>query len=226
MIDNSKLVELKFGGHIYYLYQHSYDGYGLIKGRDRIITQHLKTNAEDSACISPGKSLKSGDKTVVGNSKGLAECLRLIKMAMFSNTQCLLMPCSFDGVYMPRITETFKHELYAFSYFYDKYAEPFDKSSFLVQELKDAAHQVCSLPTPKLPPTGLKEHGKNSEWCTDLSFMYSLLAVGYSIPHDRQILTAKKIDRIEIGWSLGAAIQMLDTQMTDPQFSKCNPPIY
>ena len=217
-------MELKFGGRIYKLYQHSYDGYGLMRGRERIVSHHLQLGqSESSACLSPTKKLALSQGHVTGNNDGLAECLKLIESAMFSKTTvCSINPCSFDGVYMPKLSDSFAHDLYAFSYFYDKYAEPFDKNSFLVKELKDAAHQVCSSHEPQLTTLGVKEFTKNQEWCTDLSFMYSLLANGYSIPHDREILSAKKIDGIEIGWSVGAAIQMLDNQISDSRFQQCN----
>jgi guanosine-diphosphatase len=43
----------------------------------------------------------------------------------------------------------------------------------------------------------------------DLGYMYSLLHIGYDLPIERTMKTAKKIDNIEIGWSLGAAIQLV-----------------
>jgi guanosine-diphosphatase len=43
----------------------------------------------------------------------------------------------------------------------------------------------------------------------DLGYMYSLLHLGYDLPNERKMKSEKKINNIEIGWSLGASIQMV-----------------
>ena len=111
---------------------------------------------------------------------------------------------------MPKITAS--HQMHAFSYFFDKFANPFESHShFKVGQIKAAAHKVCSSSPPVLGIEGMKELEKNLEWCTDLGYIYSLLSVGYDLPDDRVVKSTKKVDGIEIGWSLGSAIQMLDT---------------
>ena len=112
------------------------------------------------------------------------------------------------------------HELYAFSYFYDKFTEPFEiGDSFYVGQMKTAAQDICSITSPSnLGIEGKKELRKNKEWCMDLGYMYSLLSVGYSLPDSRRISSAKKVNGIEIGWSLGCAIKMLEKS------SKCSAP--
>ena len=69
------------------------------------------------------------------------------------------------------------------------------------------------------------------EYCLDLTFMYSLLSLGYELAEDRTLRTGKKIDNVELGWSvqtqlhqilhadilhraLGAAIALLDGDLT------------
>jgi guanosine-diphosphatase len=217
-------IKIKFAKHSYTLYQHSYDGYGLIQGRERIKKVSLETNKAN--CLSPTKQIeiKHQEEAVIlkGTSSGLKECQTLIQTELFSKDSCPLQPCAFDGVFMPKISETFiTQDIFAFSYFYDKYAEPFLKDEFTIDHLQDAAEKVCSKEEPKLDPKGQKEFGKNNQWCADLSFMYTLLSSGYEIPKDRIIKTVKKINGIEIGWTLGAALQMINSQLTDPAFIHC-----
>lgn len=38
------------------------------------------------------------------------------------------------------------------------------------------------------------------EYCLDLSFMYSLLSLGYELGDDRELRTGKKINDVELGW--------------------------
>ena len=46
--------------------------------------------------------------------------------------------------------------------------------------------------------------------CLDLTFMNGLLGLGYELGPSRQIGTGKKIDGVELGWTLGASIAVLD----------------
>lgn len=219
-------VEIEFSQHKYVLYQHSYDGYGLMQGRKKI--KEASLNDSQSPCLPENQQLEfefqETTHIISGIANDIGRCQKLIDAHLFAQSQCSVKPCSFDGVYMPPIDESFKHDLYAFSYFFDKFALPFAATEkFTAGEIKQAASNVCKS-NPKVLSTGEKELSKNKEWCIDLNFMYSLLSIGYSIPDDRELMTAKKLNGIELGWSLGSAIKMLDNQLHDPKFSKCRVP--
>jgi len=51
--------------------------------------------------------------------------------------------------------------------------------------------------------------------CIDLTYVYTLLSYGYGIPEDHRIHVVKKIDEVEMGWCLGATLQMLDEFMRE-----------
>ncbi|KAJ3308688.1 Guanosine-diphosphatase [Boothiomyces sp. JEL0838] len=214
--------ELKFSGHEYVLYQHSYDGYGLMQGRMKI----KKASKNEAPCLPEGKksTLKIGDSELElhGTGNDFDKCFSFIAGNLFNKEEaCNLNPCSFDGIYMPNLKESFKNDLYAFSYFYDKFANPFNHEvSFELSQMKFQADNICSK-NPKIPQGGVKEYEKNNDWCMDLGFMYSLLTVGYGLPDTHVVKTTKKINGIEIGWCLGAAIQMIDNQQTDPDYAQC-----
>lgn len=73
-------------------------------------------------------------------------------------------------------------------------------------------------------PTWKKEFGSSEvvmdelegrpETCLDLTFMYSLLRLGYEFGAERTVRLEKKIDGFELGWSLGAALALLDGQLS------------
>ena len=47
------------------------------------------------------------------------------------------------------------------------------------------------------------------EWCLDLTFMYSLLRMGYEFEEGNKVDIGKKIANTELGWCLGATIAMI-----------------
>jgi guanosine-diphosphatase len=160
----------------YFLYQKSYDGYGLMQGRKKSIAK--------GGC----------------GSETHTSCVVLISSLFDKSQACPLSPCSFDGVYMPSLEEQFYDgEIYAFSYFYDVFAEPFGRieNGFKVGHIHEAVKETCS--------TKPKE-----DTCLDLGFIYSLLRVGYDLPKSRDLKTAKKIKGIETGWCLGAALALIE----------------
>jgi guanosine-diphosphatase len=182
-----------------------------MQGRMKIHQASLKIG--HSPCLADNVKISFQNSDLKGSAKtGADQCLNMVSKNLFDKNSgtCSVSPCSFDGVYMPKITTS--HELYAFSYFFDKFANPFQyHAEFLVGHVKTAAHSICSSSPPKdLGFEGTKELQKNTEWCTDLSYIYSLLSIGYELPDDRKILSTKKVNGIEIGWSLGCAIKMLD----------------
>jgi guanosine-diphosphatase len=178
--DGSHKVQVPFGNKTYTLYQKSYDGFGLMQGR--------KKSMEKGGCA----------------SKTHSTCLDLLGSLFDKHNTCHLAPCSFAGVYMPPLEEHFYDgEIYAFSYFYDVYAEPYGKvqGGFKVGHVYEAVKVSCA---------NDPEHHE----CLDLGFIYSLLKVGYDLPKSRHLLTAKKINGIETGWALGAALALLNEKPT------------
>ncbi|KAH6567675.1 hypothetical protein BASA50_003755 [Batrachochytrium salamandrivorans] len=224
--------DLSFGGVVYSLYQHSYDGYGLRAGRSKLLGISADGSPEDGKtallqpCVRKGREVEiiASDHIgeIVGTADGFSSCKRFITTHLFdqSASRCKLSPplrtCSFDGIYMPTLTTTFaENEMYAFSYFFDNYAEPFGATKgFRVGDIREAAEMVCKGDTSHLTALGKQFYQENPHWCMDLGFMHQLLATGYGLPDSRPMKTAKKINGIETGWALGAAIQILDSLIT------------
>lgn len=169
-------VSISLQDKTYVLYQRSYLGYGLVEARK--------------------KTLAKGGCSIEMETNS---CLNLISSSFDKNQVCSLSPCSFNGLYMPHLEETFYDgDIYAFSYFYDIYAEPFGKvdSGFKVGHIREAAAKKCA-------------ENPEEDTCLDLGFIYSLLSTGYDLPNSRVLKTAKKINGIETGWCLGAALAIL-----------------
>ena len=175
IVHGAHRVEITLQNKSFVLYQRSYLGYGLVEGRK--------------------KTLKNGGCTSLESHS----CINRISSAFNKNEACLVSPCSFNGYYMPALEDSFYDgDIYAFSYFYDIYAEPYGKveSGFKVGQIREAATESCS----KKP---------DAEQCLDLGFIYSLLRTGYDLPNSRILKTAQKINGIETGWCLGAALAII-----------------
>lgn len=111
------LFQLQFNQQTHSLYQHSYDGFGLMQGRKKIT--HASKSEIDAPCIPLGRARKNEfDELVVGSGKSFSQCSNFIIKNVFDKSRpCDFETCSFDGIYMPSIDPSM--DMYAFSYFYD-----------------------------------------------------------------------------------------------------------
>lgn len=165
----------------------------------------------------PGR--KAVNVTLLGTGAGFDACRRVVDVVMAKDALCETEPCAFGGVYQPRLMETFgSGPIYALSYFYDRIA-PLglgkDGKSFTISDLRELSIDVCAGPKPSSGYAGSSNGGWNRfkgdleamaeledrpEYCLDLSFMYSLLNLGYELAPERELVTGKKINDIELGW--------------------------
>lgn len=131
---------------------------------------------------------------------------------------CELKPCSFDGVYQPSLLTSFPSgKVLLLSYFYDRLhplLEPSTSEPLTVFTLASTARDVCEgrprwLERWGTKPAVMQELEDRPEWCLDLTFMYTLLRLGYEFEDDREIKLGKKIRGTELGWCLGATIEMV-----------------
>ncbi|KAG0171885.1 Guanosine-diphosphatase [Apophysomyces sp. BC1034] len=228
--DSRQEMRLDFGGNQYTLYQHSYLGYGLNEARRRIKTEVIETYPGGAKTVYHPCLPDNHTETIkwthdnitrsidlVGTGAGHAECRAIVERVFNKDKPCPVSPCAFDGVYQPSLTDTFKdRELYAFSFFYDL-SQPLGMPlEFSVAELGTLASNVCGGNTRPFRhvPGALQRLHTQSDYCLDLTYAHALLRVGYELPPERLVRTAKKIRDAETGWCLGASIAMLDKAQT------------
>ena len=145
---------------------------------------------------------------------------------------CELKPCSFNGVYQPSLLDSFSSgRVLLLSYFYDrmhpliphpKISSPPGSSSpptLTVSSFASLARIVCQghsawtsnadYPHWASTPAILEELEGRPEYCLDLTFMYALLRMGYEFGDERQVRMEKKVGGTELGWCLGATIELV-----------------
>lgn len=175
---------------------------------------------------------KERNVTMAGHDvSSFAACQKLISLVLAKDSVCAVKPCSFDGAYQPSIVDTFpRGGILALSYFTDR-LQPFVEAGLVgsfsaksgstmpISKIATLAEKVCLGKS-----SWKKEFGKSEavmeeledrpETCLDLTFMYSLLRLGYEFGEERTVRLEKKIDGVELGWALGAALALLDGQLS------------
>ena len=103
--------------------------------------------------------------------------------------------------------DTFPTGRILLSYFYDRINPlPVDERNKLlsISSIADLAKDVCAGPTTREKRRGsdktvMEELEGRPVWCLDLTFMYTLLRLGYEFGDDRQAKLGKRIDGTELG---------------------------
>ncbi|KAF2112968.1 guanosine-diphosphatase [Lophiotrema nucula] len=240
--DGDHKYELKFGGREFTLYQHSYLGYGLMEARNNMhkvfLTQLHEQNKDDKSwlkksivhpCLSAkmakevevtlGKDHPLGE-TVSVNFTGPADgepalCRGLAEKTLEKDAACKLAPCAFNGIYQPKLDQTFAREdVYLLSYFYDRTQPLGMPESFSLAEFRDVTHRVChgEEAWDVFQGEALEELKGRPQHCLDMSFQLALLHTGYGMPLEREVKIAKKLKGNELGWCLGASLPLLSKE--------------
>ncbi|KAA1133750.1 Guanosine-diphosphatase [Puccinia graminis f. sp. tritici] len=202
-----------------------------------------KVSLVPSASPSSSESTLPQIVEFVGSAGGFAACRRVVELVIGKDAVCKLKPCAFAGVYQPSFAEAFADgPIYALSYFYDRLNPLGIKESFTLSELEQLIEPICSRTVSdggrfereiarlrtaaraKKGPSNLSdldlqtilaELDDRPETCLDLSFIYAILDLGYQLDHHRPIIISKKITAIELGWALGATIDLLEKTAFD-----------
>jgi guanosine-diphosphatase len=161
--------DLKFGGRMHNLYQHSYLGYGLMRARrhvhslvDFMASLRVASAKEKTEGIIGNPCLARGTRRVVeitdettqekrnvtmdGEEIGSFEaCDRIVELVLAKDAICEMKPCSFNGVYQPSLLDSFPHgKVLLLSYFYDRLSPLLPPSTpITVSTIASTAKDVC-----------------------------------------------------------------------------------
>nr|XP_012221880.1 PREDICTED: ectonucleoside triphosphate diphosphohydrolase 5 isoform X1 [Linepithema humile] len=204
------------------LYTHSYLGMGLMAARKAILTHDMNLEDVDpklpieihSECINPIISTEwsygGRDYIVKGPINGT---YKLVKTQNFAGgdenkpivrfSECSKIIEKYVGTLVDKPIGLKNHEVYAFSYYFERATEvalidPFlggivQMSAFLKQ-----AMDTCDDPNADQP-----------FMCLDLTFIYVLLKDGFGLEPSTTLHLYKKINGHELSWALGAAFNVL-----------------
>lgn len=195
------VYKFRIFGREHVLYQFSHLNYGL-KEAGKYIAELCPKAA--CRCLPKDFALDVHDGRVVSNREGTPQsfdtCRTYAKKFLNKDAECK-QQCSFNGVFQPPLRTSFKNDIYAFSYFYDRMI-PFlpEDGVVSVGEYKRVGTEICSGADKKYA-----EHNLGTE-CLDFAYLYELLVTGYDLPDTQKLHIKKKINGIETAWALGAMI--------------------
>jgi len=131
----------------------------------------------------------------------------------------MVKPCSFNGIYQPSILDAFPTgNIMLLSYFYDRLSPLLgsaqESQPFPIKRIAELAEVVCQGSDAWAKEFGHDKNAMNElhgrpEYCLDLTFMYTLLRLGYEFDDKRPVSIAKKIEGTELGWALGAGFALV-----------------
>jgi guanosine-diphosphatase len=233
--------DLDFLGTVHVLYQHSHIGLGLMRARAHV---HHLVESMASTQTSPDQDMHSEvpnpclarntrrligtharNVTMSGADVGSFEaCSRVVELVLAKDATCAVKPCAFNGVYQPNLHETFPADnILLLSYFYDRLAPLHPPSEYdsglTVDSLATDARDVCAGEATWErrwggDPAVLNVLRVRPEYCLDLTFMHTLLRVGYELSSETRIRIGRNVAGMEIGWCLGAALVMVTGELT------------
>lgn len=211
----SFINNLQFFGKKFQLYQHSYLGYGLMEARKQLKLAFESANKNNPDALFPcypsgyTEKLPDTDFKLTGGSMGWDACSGFVKQTLFhKDTVCETKPCSFNGVFQPKIPDN--APIFALSYIYDRARElGLNSNGYTLSEIRTRGQKVCSDGFE-----GNMLYKKVPEFCLDLVFIHTLLNYGFGIPEDRKIQSGFQIGNYETGWCLGSALSVVETAPT------------
>ncbi|XP_033209894.1 ectonucleoside triphosphate diphosphohydrolase 5 isoform X2 [Belonocnema kinseyi] len=206
------------------IYTHSYLGMGLMAARKAILVPEKLPRNENgmievrSECINPiiKTSWSYGGKEyeVMGPEKGAYKIFRNQNFAggdenrpIVRFKECLNLVKRHTDTIVNKPVGLNKHEIYAFSYYFDRATEiglidPFTGGEVTVDSFYKAALETCEYANTEQP-----------FMCLDLTFIYSLLRNGFGLEPTTKLYLYKKITGHELSWALGSAFSVLQTEL-------------
>ncbi|XP_015587664.1 ectonucleoside triphosphate diphosphohydrolase 5 isoform X2 [Cephus cinctus] len=208
------------------VYTHSYLGMGLMAARKEIITHGMnsKSNKDKNAieirseCINPIVSTEwhyGGLNYIVkGPENGTYKIFKTQNFAgaeenrpVVRFSECLKIVKNYVSTITNRPLGLSKHEIYAFSYYFDRATEaglidPFTGGVIKVDKFIKAAVDSCDYPNIDQPFA-----------CLDLTFIYVLLTDGFGLEPTTKLYLYRKINGHELSWAMGAAFNILQNEL-------------
>ncbi|PON31867.1 Nucleoside phosphatase [Parasponia andersonii] len=209
-------------GTDYYLYVHSYLGYGLLAARAGLLNV---TGDSGSPCILGGYNgsyVYNGityNATASSSGSSIDECKKVADKALRISDTCTYLNCTFDGVWNGGggVGES---NLYVGSFFFDKAAQVgFVNSSDHIakaypSDFEAAAKIACQ--TKVKDATSVYPNVIDVPYiCMDLVYQYSLLVDGFGLDPWQEITLMKQLKYqdswVEAVWTLGSAIEAISS---------------
>ncbi|KAF4367435.1 hypothetical protein F8388_025853 [Cannabis sativa] len=220
--EETYVKETYLKGSKYYLYVHSYLGYGLLAARAGLLNV---TGDYGSPCILDGYN---GDYTYSGITynasafgSSIYKCRKVADKALRLSDSCSYINCTFSGIWNGGGGIGVSN-LYVGSFFFDRAAQVgfINKSDHVAKaypaQFKDAATLACQTKFEDAASVFPSVDESDLPYiCLDLVYQYSLLVDGFGLKPWEEITLVKKVKYqdgwVEAAWPLGSAIEAVSS---------------
>uniref|UniRef100_A0A336M055 CSON009347 protein n=1 Tax=Culicoides sonorensis TaxID=179676 RepID=A0A336M055_CULSO len=187
------------------VYTHSYLGLGLMATRNAIFTDTLKKNETVvySECVNPIIKNRSwiyggAEYQINGKANPSAKTPQVDFDKCFEKVKHYVKKMA-----VPKPPSLNKHQIGAFSYYYDRAIETglvdaITGGETTIKNFHNQAREACASPNTEQP-----------FMCLDLTFITTLLEYGFGLRQQTVLQLYKKLDGHEISWALGCAYNLL-----------------
>ena len=221
-------------------YVHSFNGYGIMAARHRILKRGDANAGGAHGCVHSGHEgakcerdcygLESTESyTAVAKASGASfeECLNTALEALNEESKCERAPCSFGGAWhTPRAPNT---EFYAMSYIAERAVQskaasaPVDDATpatVTPRRLAEAGRKICGTHINDVMTRYPGVDPEHHPWlCLDVAYVYALLTDGFGVGADETVTLVDKIryrgKAVEAAWALGDAIATMEDASGD-----------
>ncbi|KAJ3684289.1 hypothetical protein LUZ61_013453 [Rhynchospora tenuis] len=215
-------------GKNYYLYVHSYLGYGERAGRAEILKS---TNDSVNYCILSGYSGKYQYNGVTYNARSSLEgsdyniCRENVLKALNVSAKCEVKNCTFNGVWSGG-GGAGQDKIYIATAFYYRASDDgiIEKGALsadiTLADYKKATVTACAVNSLEEASTKFPNvETQNLPYlCMDLMYQYSLLTTGFGLTDEKEVTVVEKVHYrgfdMDAAWPLGSAIEAASTKTT------------
>ncbi|XP_063701256.1 ectonucleoside triphosphate diphosphohydrolase 5 [Culicoides brevitarsis] len=185
------------------VFTHSYLGLGLMATRHAIFTDGTDKTEIHSECVNPIIKNRmwtygSVDYNINGKENPKAKTPQADFDKCFEKVKRYVQKLT-----LPKPPSLQKHQIGAFSYYYDRAIETglvdaIAGGETTIKNFHNQAREACASPNTEQP-----------FMCLDLTFISTLLEYGFGLRQQTVLQLYKKIDGHEISWALGCAYNLL-----------------
>lgn len=210
----SDLISKSVMGEDHKMFLHSYLGYGLMAGRDGILSTADRSTKGKCACVPPGATASFSYGSNSWAAEGVAGSSAASCRAVAQ--QYLRQPGGFDLESQP--TPQPGQPVFAMSYYFDVATDVgliqkgAQEATLAPQDFAGRAELICGKSSDGVRQLYPSLEGDRPDFlCMDLSFITALLLDGFKLEPGATLNLAKTIkfngERVETQWTLGAAIE-------------------
>mmetsp|Transcript_2169 Transcript_2169/g.6461 ORF Transcript_2169/g.6461 Transcript_2169/m.6461 type:complete len:435 (+) Transcript_2169:340-1644(+) len=212
---NAASESIQYKGADLGLYTVSHLNFGLKKAKADVLKSALSSKAKDHPCLNEGVTsveIPFEDPPTKAELRGVgsfAACINVIDEVLMAGAgECNCGICTYRGEPQPPATRDYV----ALAFYAERTTDLGLKNPVTMRDIRALGEKICKMSLAEVKARyPVVPNGEAADLCFDLAFIYQHLTDGHGIKEAKnagevepKIQMVKKINGIELGWSLGA----------------------